>query len=106
VIAYTSEGEHLWTTGRTPEGLSDTAEREFGLPRGLSVMDDGSIAVVDAFDFEIVRLSEDGGILTSHGTRGVDLGQFNFPNDLEAEGDRIVVADKENDRVQVLELDR
>ncbi|GAB4276376.1 MAG: SBBP repeat-containing protein [Coriobacteriia bacterium] len=104
VSAFTQEGEPIWNLGRIPEGMQDTAEREFGLPRGLAVMDDGNVLVVDAFDFVLVRVSPDGKILSSHGERGVELGQFNFPNDVDVSGDRVVVADKENDRVQVLEL--
>jgi hypothetical protein len=34
----------------------------------------------------------------------VEPGQFNFPNDVDAAGIRLVVADKENNRVQVVEL--
>jgi sugar lactone lactonase YvrE len=104
VTAFESDGEVVWTVGRTPEGLSDTGEREFGLPRGLTVMDDGTIIVVDAFDFQLVRISPDGEILSEHGRRGTALGELNFPNDVDSRGDILVVADKENDRVQVLRL--
>jgi tripartite motif-containing protein 71 len=104
VTAFSSDGEVVWTVGRTPEGLSDTGEREFGLPRGLTVMDDGTIVVVDAFDYQLVRISPDGEILSEHGRRGSALGELNFPNDIDSRGDILVVADKENDRVQVLRL--
>lgn len=104
ITAFDSEGEPIWNLGRIPEGVSDTAARDFGLPRGLTVLEDGVLLVVDAFDFDLVRVSADGEILTRHGERGVELGQFNFPNDVDSSGSLVLVADKENDRVQLLEL--
>jgi DNA-binding beta-propeller fold protein YncE len=104
VTAFAGDGSVVWSVGRTPEGLSDTGDREFGLPRGLAVMEDGTIVVADAFDFQLVRISSDGEILSEHGRRGEELGELNYPNDVDARGDILVVADKENDRVQVLRL--
>ena len=104
VTAFSAEGVPAWNLGRIPEGMEDTAEREFGLPRGLQVMPDGDLLVVDAFDFTLVRVSPEGEILSRHGERGVELGQFNFPNDVDVSGRLVLVADKENDRVQLLRL--
>ena len=36
--------------------IAEQVEHTFGLPRGLAVLDDGSILVVDAFEFELVRI--------------------------------------------------
>lgn len=40
----------------------------------------------------------------SYGERGVEPAQFNFPNDVDAAGNRLVVADKENNRAQLVEM--
>jgi sugar lactone lactonase YvrE len=104
VVAFEATGEPLWNLGRIPEGIADTESREFGLPRGMTVLDDDVLLVVDAFDFTLVRVSPEGEMLSTHGERGVDRGQFNFPNDVDSSGSLVVVADKENDRVQLLRL--
>ena len=51
-----------------------------------------------------MRLSAAGKLIGRYGQRGVAPGEFNFPNDVDAAGSRLVVADKENNRVQVVEL--
>ena len=119
VSAFDPEGELLWTVGeptgmQTPSSLpTSTGEAmpgeaaedgKLGLPRGLTVTEDGSLMVVDAFDFQLVHIDENGKVLGRYGERGVDPGQVNFPNDVDALRDRLLIADKENNRVEVVEL--
>lgn len=99
VQAFTSEGDHLWTAGGPDESV-------FGLPRGVAVLADGTIVVTDSFGFEIVTLTSEGEVLERYGERGLLPGQMNFPDGIDAVGDLIVVADKENNRIQVLEFVR
>lgn len=103
VVAFDRNGEPLWSTGRTPRDAQDQKARTFGLPRGLTVLSDGSVLVADAFDFDLVRLSgENGSVKGRYGRQGGEPGQFAFPNDVEEADGELYVADKENDRVQVL----
>ncbi len=105
VTAFTPEGEHLWTVGTPPKGINDRSERAFQLPRGLTVLADGDVLICDAFAFSLVRLSPDGKVLGSYGERGVRPGQLNFANDVEVlRGELLVIADKENGRVQCVRL--
>ena len=104
VTAFTEDGAPIWTLGEPVSEIAKKVEHTFGLPRGLAVLDDGSILVVDAFEFEIVRISADGVELARYGERGADPAQLNFPNDIAVDGNRVGVADKENDRIQILEL--
>jgi hypothetical protein len=101
VQAFTLDGVFKWETGT----LGGT-EYEFGLPRGVAAIDDDTIAVVDAFDLlgRAARCGRSGQRL--RGTRGRLPAQLNFPNGIDAEGDLLLVADKENDRVQVLRVER
>lgn len=101
VQAFTLDGVFMWETG-----MLGGTEYEFGLPRGVAVLGDGTIAVVDAFEFAVVLLEPDGAVIGEKGSRGVAPAQLNFPNGLDAQGDLLLVADKENDRVQVLRVDR
>ncbi len=100
VVSMSTSGELFWVLG----GNSDEPQA-IGLPRGLSVADDGSIMVTDAFRFSIARISGDGEFLDHYGQRGDQPGSFEYPNDVDLRKDRALVADKENNRVQVLRLD-
>lgn len=104
VTAFTPDGTVLWQVGEISGGIEDTTTRDLELPRGLSVLADGSVLVADAFAFTLVRISSEGEIIGRYGERGVDPGQFNFSNDVESFRGFIAVADKENGRLQVVRL--
>ncbi len=104
VNAYLPDGEFLWSVGEPVSEIASKTDYDFGLPRGVTTLDDGTILVVDAFEHQIIVLDDSGSILHRLGSRGLEPAQFNFPNGIDSLGERIVVADKENDRVQVLEL--
>jgi tripartite motif-containing protein 71 len=105
VTAYTPEGTEKWTFGTPPTGIDDKTKRDIELPRGITVLSDGSILVTDAFGFSFVRLSADGKLVGKYGERGVEPGQVNFPNDVAALRGFVIVADKENSRVQLVRLE-
>lgn len=105
VTAFTPEGKPLWTFGTVPTGIDDQSERDIELPRGITVLNDDSVLVTDAFGFSLVRLSADGKLVAKYGMRGVEPGQFNFPNDVAALRGFLIVADKENNRVQLVHLE-
>ena len=105
VTAYAKDGKVKWTFGAVPARQgSQESSPPLQLPRGATLTPDGRIIVADAFGFELVSLSQQGKLNRRYGERGTEPGQFNFPNDVDSSGDRIVVADKENGRVQVLQL--
>lgn len=108
IIAYSKDYAFRWHLG-SPPGISTSTSASvepsvFSLPRGITTLDGGDVLVVDAFDFQLVRVSAAGKVVGRYGERGVDPGQFNFPNDVDAAGDLLVVADKENNRVQVVQI--
>ncbi|MCE5192118.1 MAG: hypothetical protein LLG08_10235 [Actinomycetia bacterium] len=104
VTAFTPEGEPRWSFGTPPKGIDDKTARDIELPRGLTVLSDGSVLAADAFGFSLVRISAEGKLIARYGERGVDPGQLNFPNDIAALKSYVVVADKENGRVQLVRL--
>jgi len=109
VTAFTPLGIPVWTYGAKSSSLvatdsAQTEEQPIELPRGIAVQSDGSILIADAFRFDIVALSAKGKLVGSYGTRGVDPGQFNFLNDVAVSGDSLVIADKENGRIQMVRL--
>lgn len=100
VVALGPKGQQYWAVPSTDA----TESRIFGLPRGLAIADNDSVLVVDAFRFGLIQLSSTGEVLETYGGEGIKPGQFRYPNDVAIQSDLIVVADKENDRVQVLRL--
>jgi hypothetical protein len=104
VIGFGSDYTRRWTVGTVPRGMNDTTSSPVMLPRGIAAGDDGTVYVVDSFAFDIVEISKLGKIAARYGERGVDPGQMNFANDVDVLGDRLVIADKENNRVQVVRL--
>jgi outer membrane protein assembly factor BamB len=106
VTAYTAEGRMLWSLGARAQGTRDVSKRPFQLPRGLALSRREQLYVVDAFAFSLVEVSTEGTITASYGERGVQPGQFNFPNDIAVLRDSLVVVDRENGRVQRVEIAR
>lgn len=102
VIAFTPDGEVLWQVGTIPEGMDDTSERDLQLPRGLAVDTDGSLLVADAFSFEVIRISAEGEVIARYGVRGVEPGEWNFANDVNVYRGFALIADKGNERVQMV----
>ena len=113
IQVLSTEGQYRWSLGRGP-GASDvdtgTAEvrdpYQFGLPRSVAVMGDGTIAVLDAFDFSIVLFTRDGELIGPFGERGQAPGQLSFPNSIDTDGQTLIVSDRENNRIQLLEVVR
>ncbi len=81
---------------------STDAEATFGRPVSIS-HDIDAIYVVDAEAHEIRAFSKAGVFLRALGRKGQGPGEFDAPADLDARDGRLYVADKFNDRIQVLD---
>jgi DNA-binding beta-propeller fold protein YncE len=106
VQAFDKDGKSLWTLGKRPEQegteLRDKA-RTYGLPAGLAMGDDGNLYMVDAQTGDIVVITTKGEQIAKFGDWGSDDGQFYYPAGIAYMGDdKFAVADKFNDRVQVI----
>ena len=115
---FTTDGKLLQTIGtkgyRTDtgvgEGINDKGFKivtkpggPFNLPTGLAVLDSGDIFVSDGHaNCQVHRFSAEGKHLYSWGQPGSGPGQFMLPHDVWVDSrGRVLVADRENDRVQV-----
>jgi hypothetical protein len=78
------------------------AEAVFGRPVSIS-HDADAVYVVDAEAHEVRVFSKAGVFLRALGNKGQGPGEFNAPADLDARDGRLYVADKFNDRIQVLD---
>lgn len=71
-------------------------------PRGIAVDDRGRGYIVDTLQHKVFVVDGDGKELFNFGDRGLEKGQFNFPNNATIGPDgKIYIADRENNRVSV-----
>ena len=117
VFKYTPEGQLLLTIG-TRDYQSDTGMavissslahtvvrpgEPFNLPAGVAVAPSGDIFIADGYgNCRIHKFTSEGKLILSWGEPGSGPGQFILPHDvwIDRRG-RVLVADRENNRVQV-----
>ncbi len=119
VMKFTSDGQPLMTigtkghrsdTGVAPDDLSSTAFQSvthggepFNMPAGIAFNPAGEIFIADGYaNARVHKFSPQGQHLLSWGEPGTGAGEFNLPHGvwIDRQG-RVLVADRENDRVQV-----
>lgn len=119
---FTEDGRREWTVpsgaaSRSQAGISSTRSDEsssasvpghrWDLPQDLTFDAAGRLIVIDAFQFEIAVVDpETGKALKTYGEFGSVDGEFYYPTsvDYDARRDWLVVADTENNRVQILRV--
>ena len=115
---FTPAGEQLMVLGN-PGVPSDTGYEgkghdsvkrsgpPFNRPTDIAVAPNGEIYVSDGYgNARIHRFAVDGTLIQSWGDPGVGPGQFRLPHGVGISPDnRIFVADRENDRIQIFSLD-
>ena len=97
-------------TGADPTDFSTNGYKKvvrgaepFNLPAGIALNPAGEIFIADGYaNARVHKFSPEGKLLLSWGEPGTGLGQFNLPHGvwIDRHG-RVLVADRENDRVQV-----
>jgi DNA-binding beta-propeller fold protein YncE len=118
VRKFTPEGEQIMVIG-TSGKASDTGYNgsdmksikrsagPFNRPTGVSVAKNGDIYVCDGYgNARVHHFTPDGKLVRSWGEPGTGPGQFHLPHCIciTDEG-RVLVADRENDRIQVFSLE-
>jgi len=74
----------------------------FVTPRGIALDESNRLYAVDPLSHTVSVYSAEKKLLFTFGTRGVENGQFNFPNGIAIDNQgRAIVTDRENDRVCV-----
>ena len=121
MMLFTTDGKLLRTigvkgfrsdTGVAPENNKSDAWREvkhggppFNLPTDIDVAPSGEMFVTDGYgNARVHKFAPDGTLQFSWGEPGTGPGQFNLPHGvwIDRKG-RVLVADRENDRVQVFD---
>ncbi|MFO0689498.1 MAG: MBL fold metallo-hydrolase [Myxococcota bacterium] len=105
VLRFSHDGELLATIGE--EGVPGDDLAHFDQPTDLAFASTGEIYVSDGYgNSRVVRLSQEGRPVTSFGHKGRGPGEFDLPHGITIDAqDRIYVADRGNERVQVFDRD-
>lgn len=79
----------------------------FNRPTNISVAPDGELYVCDGYgNARVHRFTADGKLIQSWGEPGTGPGEFYLPHDVWVlEDGRVLVADRENDRIQIFNRD-
>jgi DNA-binding beta-propeller fold protein YncE len=105
------DGKILMTLGK--EGVAGNTNDTFDRPTGVAIAPNGDIFVSDGHlpnahnNGRILKFSKDGKFIKAWGKRGPAPGDFDEPHDIFIGGsqNRLYVADRRNQRVQVFDLD-
>ena len=103
VFKFSPEGKLLMTVG--VKGVPGNDAAHFNRPTGVAVRKDGSFLVSDGYgNTRVVAYAADGRFIRQWGTPGAKPGEFNVPHAVVVDGKgRVLVADRENDRVEVFD---
>jgi DNA-binding beta-propeller fold protein YncE len=98
-------GEVMMTLGT--KGVKGATESTFNRPADVAVSAAGDIFIADGFgNSRVVKYSKDGKFVKAWGAKGTAPGQFNLPHNLVIDSrGRLLVADRENSRIQIFDLD-
>ena len=103
VLKFSPAGKLLMALGKA--GAAGDSIDEFNKPTDVAFGPQGEIYVSDGYgNNRIMKFTPSGGFLTQWGEAGDGRGQFNLPHTAVVDRNgRIVVGDRENNRVQVFE---
>ena len=101
---FDKRGRLIAYKGTPPKSLNDS-KRLFGLGTGMTIDNQNRIYIADMLHHTIRTFTDDGDDLGEVGDQGVAEGKFNYPSDITyLGGSTFAVADKFNDRVQILSI--
>lgn len=105
VMKFSPEGRLLLTLGVKDEPGEDAAH--FNRPTDVAFGPAGDIYISDGYgNARIVRLDRNGKFVAAWGRKGSGEGEFNLPHSLVVDRrGRVLVADRENARIQVFTAD-
>jgi len=103
VFKFSPKGKLLLTLGKT--GTAGDGVDEFNKPTDVAFGPQGEIYVSDGYgNSRVMKFTPIGGFLAQWGEPGNGPGQFDLPHTIVTDNkNRVVVGDRENDRIQVFD---
>ena len=78
----------------------------FNRPTAVAIAPDGDLFVSDGYgNARVHRFASDGSLLASWGAPGSGPGQFRVPHSIVVRDEKVIVADRENSRLQFFNMD-
>ena len=106
ITKWTTDGKLLMTIGTPGKPSPRYSGKPFNRCTDVVVASDGTLFISDGYgNARIHHYSADGKLLHSWGEAGIEHGQFLIPHNLGIYHDRLYVADREANRVQVFDGD-
>ena len=106
---FNQEGKLLLTLGKQDVLGDNTSHDTFNGMADLAVSKNGDIFIADGEgpNTRVAKFAKSGAFLKWWGGKGTDPGQFNMPHSIAVDSrDRIYVADRSNNRVQIFDKRR
>ena len=99
---YTPGGEEIRTLGEKLAPSPSFQGLPFNMPSGLAIAPDGNMFVSDGYGgHRVHKFSADGELLLSWGKQGTAPGEFALLHNIWVdERGRVIICDRENDRIQ------
>lgn len=103
VFKFSPKGKLLLSLGQVDRKGSGTDQ--FNQPTDIAFGKNGDIYVADGYgNSRVMKFAPNGKYLASWGTKGKDRGEFHLPHSILVDKrGRVIVGDRENDRVQVFD---
>lgn len=105
VFQFSPEGKLLLALGQA--GKPGDSQDQFNKPTDIAFGPQGNIFISDGYgNSRVMKFAANGKYLSQWGTPGKGAGEFNLPHSIIVDAnDRVLVGDRENDRVQIFDLE-
>lgn len=105
VFKFSSTGKLLLSLGKIDQPGTDIDQ--FNKPTDLAFAPNGDIFVTDGYgNSRVMKFDRNGKFISQWGTRGTNSGEFHLPHSIVIDSkQRVLVGDRENNRIQVFDLD-
>ncbi|HEX3870779.1 MAG TPA: peptidyl-alpha-hydroxyglycine alpha-amidating lyase family protein [Pirellulales bacterium] len=107
ITKFTPDGELLMTIGTPNQAAKLWSGEPFNRPTHVAISaETGDIFITDGYgNARVHKYTADGHWIKSWGEPGIDAGQFNLPHAVVIVDERVYVAERENHRVQIFDVD-